>query len=199
MNYLIRGNRETGREVYLFNLPIDKTCRPTPWCKEHCYGKIGNFSRFKKHVAKGARKRYKLSLSDEFVETITKEIFRRKIKLVRVHAIGDFYSKEYVRKWVRIAKNCPQTKFRTTTKRRDFKDVILELHSLPNFNVRESLDPSFQTPTMGLPIAAIDTIDIAKNLFRCISDCKKCGYPCWHQKNLSDCFPIINGSQFHKK
>ncbi len=199
MNYLIKGNKATGPEVYLFNLPIDKTCHPTPWCKENCYGKKGYYLRFRKNAEKGAKRRYKLSLSREFIKTITEEIFRRKIFLVRVHVIGDFYSKEYVRKWIKIAKNCPQTRFRTTTKRRDFKNIILELHALPNFNVRESLDPSFQTPTMELPIAAIDTLDIAKNLFRCISDCQKCGYPCWYQKNLSDCFPIISGGQYRKK
>lgn len=198
MNYLIKGNKETGPEVYLFNLPIDKTCRPTSWCKKHCYGKIGYFLRFRKTVKIGAERRYGLSLSDEFVETITKEIHRRKIKLVRVHTIGDFYSEKYVRKWIEIAKNCPQTYFRANTKRRDFKDIILKLNALPNFNIRESLDPSFQTPTMGLPIGTIDTLNIAKNLFGCISDCKKCGYSCWYQKNLSDCFPIIYGGQFRK-
>lgn len=136
-------------------------------------------------------KRYELSLSDKFVETITNEIFRRKILLVRVHVTGDFYSEEYIRKWIQIAKNCPQTRFRTTTKRRDFKSVILELYSVPNFNIRESLDPSRPEPAMGLPIAAIETLEIAADFFRCARDCRECGYTCWYQKNSNYCFQEI--------
>ncbi len=180
-----------GLDVYLFNLPIIKTCRPTVWCEKNCYGKKGNYKRFKRSIEIALDKRYELSLSDKFVETITKEIFRRRISLVRVHVTGDFYSEEYVRKWIQIAKNCPQTRFRTTTKRRDLKDIILELHSLPNFNVRESLDPSRPEPIMGLPIAAIETLEIAADFFRCARDCRKCGYVCWHQKDSNYCFPEI--------
>lgn len=191
MNYLTQGNWETGPEVYLFNLPIDKTCRPTAWCQKNCYGKKGNYARFKRGIALALEKRYELSLSDEFAETITKEIGRRKISLVRVHVTGDFYSDEYVRKWIRIAANCPQTLFRTTTKRRDLRAAILELHSLPNFNIRESLDPSRSEPAMGLPIAAIETLEIAADFFRCARDCRKCGYVCWRQKESSYCFPEI--------
>lgn len=132
MYYLTKGNREMGPEVYLFNLPIILTCRPTLWREKNCYGKKGNYRRFKGSIERALNKRYELSLSDEFVEIITNEIFRRKIPLVRVHVTGDFYSEEYVRKWIQIAANCPQTRFRTTTKRRDLKDTILELHSLSN-------------------------------------------------------------------
>ena len=96
MDYLTKGNWETGPDVYLFNLPIAKTCRPTAWCKENCYGKKGNYKRFERSIGRALDKRYELSLSDEFAETITKEIFRRKISLVRVHVTGDFYSKKYV-------------------------------------------------------------------------------------------------------
>ena len=192
-DYLIDGNKETGRGcgAGFFNVPIRKTCRPTPWCKKHCYGKKGNFRRFRKTIDIGAQRRYELSLSDEFIEIITKEILRRKFPWIRLHAIGDFYSEKYVRNWMEIAKNCPQTIFRTTTKRQDLKDAILELHSLPNFHIRESLDPSRTEPVMKLPMAAINTIDIAKGFFNCIQDCRKCKHTCWKIKNLSYCFPII--------
>jgi len=191
VDYLTKGNWETGPDVYLFNLPIAKTCRPTAWCKENCYGKKGNYKRFERSIGRALDKRYELSLSDEFAETITKEIFRRKISLVRVHVTGDFYSKKYVRRWIQIAKNCPQTLFRTTTKRRDLADVILELHLLPNFNIRESLDPSRPELAMGLPLAAIETLEIAADFFRGARDCRKCAYVCWRQKDSNYCFPEI--------
>lgn len=192
-DYLIDGNQETGRGcgVGLFNIPIRKTCRPTPWCEKNCYGKKGNFIRFRKAIEIAAQKRYKLSLSDEFIEVITEEILRRKFPWIRLHVIGDFYSEEYVRKWMKIAENCPRVVFRTTTKRRDLKDAILELHSLPNFHIRESLDPSRTKPVMNLPVAVVNTLDIARDLFNCIQDCRKCKHTCWKIKNLNYCFPII--------
>lgn len=196
-DYLVDGNSETGRGcgVGLFNIPIHGTCRPTPWCEENCYGKKGNFIRYKKTIEVGAQRRYKLSLSNEFIEIITKEVLRRKFPYIRVHVIGDFYSKEYALKWLEIAKNCPQTIFRTTTKRRDFKGIIQKLHFLPNFHIRESLDPSRQIPTMGLPIAAVNILDITKdkrrNFFKCKQDCRLCGHTCWRYKNRNYCFPII--------
>ncbi len=196
-DYLVDGNSETGRGcgVGLFNVPIEETCKPTPWCKENCYGKKGYHIRNRKTIAIGAERRLKLSKSDEFIEFITKEVLRRKFPWIRLHAIGDFYTKEYIQKWMEIAKNCPQTIFRTTTKRRDFKDVILELHNLPNFHIRESLDPSRTKPTMRLPIAAVNTIDIVKdkrrNFFKCKQNCRLCKHTCWCYKNRNYCFPII--------
>lgn len=191
-NILIKGNMRMGDEVYIFNLPPLKTCCPTPWCRQNCYALKGNFRRFPS-VRKSAEWRYKVSRLPDFVERVVKEIKQRHIRIVRLHASGDFYSRAYVKKWIVIARQCPNVRFRTTTKRHDLTDIICELNGLPNFIIRESIDPSCPKPIMGLTIAAIDTTPNVQKLLkegkiiRCINDCKKCGYICWHNR-VGICF-----------
>lgn len=111
------------------------------------------------------------------------------MKLIRVHSSGDFYSKEYIGKWTAIAARCPETLFRTTTKRRDFKEEVLKLNALPNFIIRESLDTSSPNPVMNLPLAMIDALAEAQkpDVIKCPNDCESCGYHCWFErKNM--CF-----------
>ena len=192
-NIFIKGNSKMGDEVYIFNLPALKTCRPSPWCRANCYALKGNFRKYP-HVRQAAEWRYKISKSPDFVDSAAEEIRRRNIKLVRLHSSGDFYSEEYARKWFSIAWQLPYTFFRTSTKRTDFVNIICEINSLPNFIVRESVDPSNSKPMMGIRIAAIDSMpEIKKRLkekriYKCINDCEKCGYFCWYNR-VDVCFP----------
>ncbi|MCL5733176.1 MAG: hypothetical protein M1334_00735 [Patescibacteria group bacterium] len=183
MSYIfIKGNSKMGKKVYIFNIPPLTTCKPTPWCRKNCYALKNNFRL--PSVIEAAKNRYQISKIDNFADLAVEEIKKRKIKLVRVHSSGDFYSKEYIGKWIAIASQCPEALFRTTTKRRDFKEEIYKLNSLPNFIVRESLDSSLPSPFMELPLAMIDTIPEAKNqdVIDCVNDCEKCGYRCWFER-----------------
>ena len=188
---LIKGNTKMGPEVYLFNLPPLLTCHPTPWCRVNCYALKGNF-RFPS-VKQSAEERYRISQLPNFVEMMVQEIQQRQVRLVRLHSSGDFYDPAYVQKWIDIAKRCPNTRFRTTTKRRDLIERIRQLNKLPNFIVRESLDCTSSQPTMGLPLAMVDHIPGVKEqaakgkIFRCINDCQTCGYTCW-RKRQDACF-----------
>ena len=188
---LIKGNTKMGPEVFIFNLPPILTCRPTPWCRTNCYALKGNF-KFPS-VKQSAHERLRLSRLSNFAEMMIEEIGRRHVAMVRLHSSGDFYSRAYVQKWIIIAKRCPKTLFRTTTKRRDLVEVIRQLNALPNFIVRESLDCSSSRPTMGLPLAMVDNIPGVKEratrgkIFRCINDCPTCGYVCW-RKRQDACF-----------
>ncbi len=174
-----------GSEVYLFNLPPVKTCTPTDWClhgkngKPACYALGGNF--VFESVKRGAMERFEASQQSDFVDRMSREIERAKVKYFRFHASGDFYSEEYVGKVRDIASLFPNVLFRTTTRRRDLKEAILELASLPNFIVRESLDHCRSEPVMGLPFAALDSLDVVKtgDSYLCQNDCEACGYHCW--------------------
>ena len=165
-----------GPEVFAFNLPAPQTCRPTKWCIANCYTQSIHLNKLHKE------ERYKISLSKEFPNLIIKEIKRKRIKLVRLHSTGDFYSQNYVKKWIKIAENCPDTFFRTSTRRRDLNRDISKLNKLKNFVVRESLDPSRLKPSMDLPVVAVEGTPVTGKFFRCRIDCNKCNYYCWYHK-----------------
>ncbi|MBN2052578.1 hypothetical protein JW756_03680 [Candidatus Woesearchaeota archaeon] len=189
---LIKGNAKMGSEVYIFNLPPKKTCTPTAWCLYGRNGKPACYALRNRYVfpsvISALEERHALSLQEDFVERMSEEIKRKKAIFFRFHSAGDFYSEEYARKVIEISKSCPNTLFRTTTRRRDLTDVLQELNSLPNFIVRESLDNERPKPVMGLPFTALSHMDIVKKekTYRCLDDCPACDYYCWqHRDNIN--------------
>lgn len=126
------------RCVGIFNLPALKTCLPSRWCLKHCYALQG---RFLWHSIKAAHQwRYKESLKIGFVKRMIDEIKARKsLVFVRIHITGDFYSRDYIDKWAKIARRCSPIKFRTNTKRIDFLEYMKEVFP-ENVIVRESTD-----------------------------------------------------------
>lgn len=80
------------------------------------------------------------SKKSTFINKIIAEInSEKKILLaVRVHESGEFYSQEYINKWVTIAKQLPNIRFYAFTKRlKDFN--FTKLKALPNFVLIDSL------------------------------------------------------------
>lgn len=187
-NLLIKGNNKLGPNVYLFNLPPVKTCTPTSWClegrngKPSCYALRGYYTFL--NVSDRLDNRLEITKSKDFVEMMSDEINRKKVVFFRFHVSGDFYSEKYVLKVKEIAQNCPNTLFRTTTRRRDLADVVKELNAVPNFIVRESLDWERQIPVLGLPFAALRTLPIIKktSAYACLDNCEKCDYYCWQYR-----------------
>lgn len=182
-----------GSKVYLFNLPPIKTCTPTAWClkgkngKPACYALRNNF--LLSNVVEGFRYRYLNSKKDNFVDRMISEIQRTNVEFFRFHSSGDFYSEKYVKKVIEIVHNCPNTLFRSTTRRRDLTKIIQELNSLPNMIVRESLDSERREPKMGLPFAALDDLLIVQeqNPYKCKNSCPVCDYYCWKHP-INTCF-----------
>jgi hypothetical protein len=148
MNTMLQtGNSKLSTSVGIFNLPEGKTCPGrTPFCAEVCYAK-------RRRCKKGGRNdkvsafresnRLK-SLSDSFVNDIVREIRFLGVSKVRIHESGDFYSQEYLDKWIRIAERCPDVTFLAYTRCFD----ILNFSDVPsNMIVYHSFDPtSRRTP-----------------------------------------------------
>lgn len=137
MTLVQEGNTKLkDAKIPMFNLPAGKqTCGRV--C-EGCYA-VREQKRFPAVVVARER-RYQESLSDSFADEVIAEIKARKKlpKYFRVHASGDFYSLEYIQKWITIAKEFPQVTFFAYTKR--FKKFdFTELKSLPNFIVINSM------------------------------------------------------------
>jgi hypothetical protein len=191
---LVRGNSKMGEKVYHFSLPPIITCTPTSWClkgrngKPSCYATRNQYTFTS--VREALRSRLRLSYKPDFVDKMIQEIKKKKVVYFRLHASGDFYSPEYVQKITEIVRECPDTMFRTTTRRRDFKGLIQKLNELPNCIIRESLDDERPLPIMGLPFAALSHLPVVKEstTLECEDDCAKCGYHCW-KKPVNICFP----------
>jgi len=185
------GNSKMGH-LAIFNLPPTMTCTPTAWCltgrngKPFCYALRGNHTRLS--VQDSWRWRYEQSLGDDFVDRVIEELAAAGLPYCRVHSTGDFYGREYIGKWARIAKACPGVKFRTSTRRRDFTAELQCLNALPNFVIRESLDTERRCPAMGLPVAAIADLPAAEyadkpaEVYHCPNHCPSCGYHCWLER-----------------
>lgn len=173
---LVAGNSTMPRCVGVFNLPALKTCLPSRWCEEHCYGLRG---RFLWHSTKASHEwRHKESLKIGFVKRMIDEITsRRSLSFVRIHITGDFYSRLYVDKWATIARECPWITFRTNTKRIDFLEYMKEVFPR-NIVVRESTDCTRKHYGY-YPQAAIIGTPGSENFFTCTDDCEKCKFHCW--------------------
>jgi len=184
---VIKGNTKIGKAC-TFNVPPVKTCKPTRWCMKGLNGKPACYAQRGHHnnpiVQDSMENRLKASKRADFVDRTIDELARiRKVEYFRIHAAGDFYSEEYVRKWIAICKATPHIKYWAATRRRDLTKVIRELDALPNVIVRQSLDESSPKPSMGLKLATIYGVPAGKGGFVCPGACDPCGYHCWNKRS----------------
>lgn len=178
-NLLISGNTTMPPSVGIWNLPAVITCTPSQWCMDHCYAKKGRF--IWTNVADALMWRYLESKKVEFVQNMVEELHRRQtIRFVRIHISGDFYSKEYVRKWASIARHFPDIIFRTNTRRQDLLPHMIKI--MPeNVVIRESIDNT-RRPLGVVPVAAIKGTPGSGRYFVCKDNCAECGFHCWYHR-----------------
>ncbi|MBA7566590.1 hypothetical protein ES708_08281 [subsurface metagenome] len=93
-----------------FSLPVIVTCPgKTPFCEKYCYGLKGFFTI--EQIRKVNDRRLEATLSSEFTDIIVEEVLQTRAPAFRLHVIGDFYTPEYVGKWIAIAKRLPNVIF----------------------------------------------------------------------------------------
>lgn len=126
---LVNGNAKLGKGVWTFSmLPTNKeftfeyngishTVKGTCCCScDGCYATKGFYNMPSVLIANGIR----TIIAREFLawleEAIMAQIEADGIKLVRIHASGDFFCDEYVEMWKRIASNNPSVAMWTYTK-----------------------------------------------------------------------------------
>ncbi len=186
MSLLTPGNSKLGRSILSFSLPAKKTCKPSRWCQDKCYACKGFFKMFEKRINVCYERNYQASLSDNFIEEVNKELAtKRTAKYIRIHASGDFYSPEYIKKWVEIVKANPRHHFLAFTKRMDFEKELIELAVLPNVAVYQSIDESITYRAKYFRKAAIEGYgtDINPRTFiKCSGSCSDC-LICWKNTN----------------
>lgn len=159
MELLKEGNSKLGRLVACFSLPVNETTCPgsTEVCRSVCYACDGFFRM--PSVKKSLEDSLERSLLPSFVDDVVMTIRLQRHPLVRIHVSGDFYSPEYVRKWMDICQRSPQTSFLayTRTWRNDHQLLALqELANLPNVALWLSADSETGEPPMrGYPFAGV--------------------------------------------
>ena len=116
---LKKTSKLMGFKVVNFGLPAYKSitgrviCPMADGCIKFCYARKGAY--IWGNVKPAFEKRYELSKTDSFVSAIHAEIQSKKPKFVRVHDSGDYYSREYLAKWFKIAKQNPHVNFYSYT------------------------------------------------------------------------------------
>jgi len=140
---LSRWNSKLG-VIPSFSLPVLKTCPgKTEFCSRLCYGLKGRFTR--QRIRELVQNNLEASRQPDFVERMIREILKAKPEAFRLHVIGDFYSVEYVEKWLEIADRLPDVKFFGSTRSwrvLGLRDAVTRLRDLPNLYLRASIDLS---------------------------------------------------------
>ena len=90
------------------------TCPSALTCVANCYARQGAY--VWSNVAQAFEKRLGITLQDNFSELMIDEIRRKKAQVIRIHDSGDFYSREYLQKWLKVIDNFPEIIFYAYTK-----------------------------------------------------------------------------------
>ena len=85
------------------------TCPFAGECASFCYARKGTY-RFK-NSKKAYEDRYQATLLDNFVDLMCANILVENPSYVRIHDSGDFYSREYLYKWIKIMNIFPNIRF----------------------------------------------------------------------------------------
>jgi hypothetical protein len=148
-NYILsRGNDKIGTAIFAFNLPAVDTCPGMSAACSSCYAQRGRWV-FSK-VQEALRRNWEASRDPFFAERMIREIRTRRVRVIRIHAAGDFYSVPYIRAWLRIAQNCPWVTFYAYTRSWRLPGLQVELErlaALPNVRLWYSADRDTGMPT----------------------------------------------------
>jgi len=140
-------------------------------------------------------KRLDATLEDDFVDIIVGEILKTRAPAFRLHVIGDFYTVEYVEKWVLIAKRLPDVIFFGSTRswRCEFiADSLKRFRDLPNVYVKASVDQTDNEDPFGCgwSIWSVEGEGTpCPHDYNLVANCAECKR-CWSIKDLNVMFRL---------
>jgi hypothetical protein len=145
-NDIARGNEKLDSRIGIWNLPCQLSCpASTAFCREYCYAKKAEA--MYKGVLPSRLRHYLSSLREDFVDEMIKAIKDSGARVIRIHESGDFYSTDYLLKWLEIAKNLPGVRFYAYTKALNFVSEATKIlnergEKWPgNFIIQGSVEP----------------------------------------------------------
>ena len=125
-----------------FSLPVLVTCPgQTPFCNRYCYGLKGRF--INPRIKQLHDEHLDATLRGDFVDRIVYRIRITGSPAFRLHVVGDFYSVEYIEKWMEIANRLPLVIFFSSTRswRCEYlSDKLKEFRDLSNVYIKASVD-----------------------------------------------------------
>jgi hypothetical protein len=144
------GNSKLGKLIHTWTLPsgLKKICvGASTVCLAICYAMQNHFTRPK--VKEAHERNYKESLRKDFVATMSRDLREKFVRIMRIHAGGEFYSAAYVRKWIAIAERNPSVLFFAYTRSWADSEVLpslRELSRMPNVVLWWSCDRASKAP-----------------------------------------------------
>lgn len=129
-----KTSKENNAKVFNFGIPSQNTCIGAKDCLKFCYASKGAYSW--PIVKKAYEYRLEQTKKDDFPLIMLEEIIKKEATYVRVHDSGDFYSREYLHKWFKIADSLPHVTFYCYT-----KSIPLFLNDIRN--IPENFRPVF--------------------------------------------------------
>lgn len=111
------GNTKLGPLIHHWSIPaaIRAICiGATDLCLKLCYAIHGHFNQT--NVKNALASNYAESLEADFVQRVNSWLYALYVRILRVHASGEFYSAEYTDKWIEIAKQNQRVLFYAYTR-----------------------------------------------------------------------------------
>jgi len=175
------GNKKLPKTTLIFNLPAVNTCPgKTEFCAKNCYALKAE--RLYKAVLPARKHNLKLSITEAFIpamiETIQKN--QHKIKQLRIHESGDFYSQRYLTAWYAIALEFPSLTFYAYTKsfHLDFAGKPSNFVLIASFDKTSTQQAKNDHETKKAYFNNSFTIVDKKAPASCVQDCTLCSL-CW--------------------
>jgi len=110
---LTRGNLKLGKgRIWGFALPSGTRAScpgMSTLCRTHCYAVA--IERFRVAAAARYRRNLLASRCRDFARRLVAFVITHRIRVVRIHTGGDFYSARYARKWLRVVDQLPRVTF----------------------------------------------------------------------------------------
>lgn len=135
------GNSKLKKSgIVSFNLIPIVHCPLAGACKAFCYATVGQQA-FKSGVQRRAGA-FLATILPTFVQDMHAEVgrWKRKVKAIRVHDSGDFYSMEYLQDWLEIARLNPDVQFYAYSKSLPFIHRAYDQGLVPpNFRLIQSV------------------------------------------------------------
>jgi len=139
LKFLTSNSKLKKDGIFGFDIPAYKsttgliTCPMAKDCIANCYARQGTYQfsivkqKYERNLA--------ATLTDDFVIDMITDIIESKAAIIRIHSSGDFYSREYIFKWLKIMDSLPHVQFYAYTK--SFK--MFDYEALPsNFKLIQS-------------------------------------------------------------
>lgn len=182
----------------LWNLPSIETCPyATELCKKHCFG-AKQENGYNPSIISSRANAYNESLKPNFAKDminyiewyLQKKKVENKVCFFRIHGTGDFYSLEYMKKWIEITdhfKNDNRIVFQCYTKSMPYLLEVLKDRSIDEINIKivwsifDDTDPFYTAMAKKLGLTTFtakpkkDVPNLIENgYFLCEGDCGNC-------------------------